>query len=74
MCGEMAGDINAVPLLLGLGLDEFSVSTSSVLKVKKLISDLNYEQMVKIANEALQFDTEGEVVKYLESLNLIRHK
>nr|WP_318084095.1 hypothetical protein [Mesomycoplasma ovipneumoniae] len=67
-------DINAVPLLLGLGLDEFSVSTSSVLKVKKLISDLNYEQMVKIANEALQFDTESEVVKYLESLNLIRHK
>lgn len=59
MCGEMAGDINAVPLLLGLGLDEFSVSTSSVLKVKKLISDLNYEQMVKIANEALQFDTEA---------------
>lgn len=73
MCGEMAGDINAVPLLLGLGLDEFSVSASSVLKVKKLISELNYQKMQEIAKKTLEFSTEEQVIKYLESLNLIRH-
>ncbi|MXR22769.1 phosphoenolpyruvate--protein phosphotransferase [Mesomycoplasma flocculare] len=73
MCGEMAGDINAIPLLLGLGLDEFSVSASSVLKVKKLISELNYHEMEQVAKKALEFATEKEVIKYLESVNLIRH-
>ncbi|ATP59730.1 phosphoenolpyruvate--protein phosphotransferase [Mesomycoplasma dispar] len=73
MCGEMAGDINAVPLLLGLGLDEFSVSASSVLKVKKLISELNYQEMQEVAQKTLELATESEVIKYLESINLIRH-
>ena len=40
MCGEMAGDQTAVPLLVGLGLDEFSMSASSVLKTRSLISKL----------------------------------
>ncbi|CRH25405.1 Phosphoenolpyruvate-protein phosphotransferase [Chlamydia trachomatis] len=44
MCGEMAGDIYAVPILLGMGLDEFSMSASSILKVKKLISNTSYEK------------------------------
>ncbi|MBG0730701.1 phosphoenolpyruvate--protein phosphotransferase [Mycoplasma sp. 'Moose RK'] len=73
MCGEMAGDVNAIPLLLGLGLDEFSVSASSILKVKKMISELEFNKMEKIANKVLEFESEDEVVKYLESLDLIRH-
>ncbi|EGP9221777.1 phosphoenolpyruvate--protein phosphotransferase, partial [Listeria monocytogenes] len=53
MCGEMAGDQTAVPLLLGLGLDEFSMSASSILKSRSLIKRLDQSEMVKLAEEAL---------------------
>ncbi|WP_396349589.1 phosphoenolpyruvate--protein phosphotransferase [Clostridium tetani] len=47
MCGEMAGKKELIPLLLGMGLDEFSMSASSILKAKKLITELNYEDCKK---------------------------
>lgn len=61
MCGEMAGDEIAIPLLLGLGLDEFSMSASSILKARKQISQLKQSELVELANEALQLSTNEEV-------------
>ncbi|MBG9980907.1 phosphoenolpyruvate--protein phosphotransferase [Facklamia sp. DSM 111018] len=52
MCGEMAGDQTAVPLLLGIGLDEFSMSASSILKTRKLISELDTKAMKELADRA----------------------
>jgi phosphotransferase system enzyme I (PtsI) len=61
MCGEMAGDEIAAPVLLGLGLDEFSMSATSILRARKMINGLNYEEMKKMASEALELDTLDEV-------------
>ncbi|EKP5625097.1 phosphoenolpyruvate--protein phosphotransferase [Listeria monocytogenes] len=66
MCGEMAGDQTAVPLLLGLGLDEFSMSASSILKSRSLIKRLDSSEMVKLAEEALNKSTAEEVVELVE--------
>ncbi|EAC7102916.1 phosphoenolpyruvate--protein phosphotransferase [Listeria monocytogenes] len=66
MCGEMAGDQTAVPLLLGLGLDEFSMSASSILKSRSLIKRLDQSEMVKLADEALNKSTAEEVVELVE--------
>ncbi|MCU09174.1 phosphoenolpyruvate--protein phosphotransferase [Listeria monocytogenes] len=66
MCGEMAGDQTAVPLLLGLGLDEFSMSASSILKSRSLIKRLYQSEMVKLAEEALNKSTAEEVVELVE--------
>ncbi len=63
MCGEMAGDQIAAPILLGLGLDEFSMSASSVLKTRSLFSKLNKSEMEALADVALnQCTTNEEVV------------
>ncbi|WJP98522.1 phosphoenolpyruvate--protein phosphotransferase [Macrococcus bovicus] len=62
MCGEMAGDTTAIPLLLGLGLDEFSMSATSILKARRQIKNLNRGQMQKLAEQALNCATQEEVV------------
>ena len=62
MCGEMAGDTLAAPVLLGLGLDEFSMSASSILPARKMINSLSKAEMEKLAAEALTKDTMEEVV------------
>ncbi|OYD26522.1 phosphotransferase system enzyme I (PtsI) [Mycoplasma testudineum] len=67
MCGEMAGDHEAIPLLLGLGLYEFSMSASSILPARKLISSLNYEKAKEMALKALDLETEKEVKDLLKS-------
>jgi len=75
MCGELAGDPMAAVLLLGLGLDEFSMSASSIPLVKKVIRSITYEQAKKIADAALLLDTHQEIVEYsakiLETLRII---
>lgn len=53
MCGEMAGDQIAVPLLLGLGLDEFSMSATSILKTRSLIKKLDSKEMKELADKAV---------------------
>jgi len=63
MCGEMAGDENAIPLLLGLGLDEFSMSATSILKARSLIKNLSKAEMEKLAEQALQLKTNDEVLE-----------
>ncbi|WP_298645929.1 phosphoenolpyruvate--protein phosphotransferase [uncultured Granulicatella sp.] len=65
MCGEMAGDQTAVPLLVGLGLDEFSMSASSVLKTRSLISKLTLSEMQALAAKAIN---ECATVQEVEAL------
>ncbi|MBT2732850.1 phosphoenolpyruvate--protein phosphotransferase [Carnobacterium sp. ISL-102] len=68
MCGEMAGDQTAVPLLLGLGLDEFSMSASSILKTRSLMKRLDTKKMTELADKAINdCDTADEVVKLVET-------
>ncbi len=67
MCGEMAGDQTAVPLLLGLGLDEFSMSASSILKTRSLMKRLSTKDMAELADKAInECDTADEVVALVE--------
>ena len=69
MCGEMAGDQTAVPLLLGLGLDEFSMSASSVLKTRSLVAKLDSKEMEKLANKAInECATVEEVIVLVEEM------
>lgn len=65
MCGEMAGDQTAVPLLVGLGLDEFSMSASSVLKTRSLIAKLTLSDMQALADKAIN---ECATVEEVEAL------
>jgi phosphotransferase system enzyme I (PtsI) len=67
MCGEMAGDEIAIPLLVGLGLDEFSMSATSILKTRAQILQLNKCEMVELANEALQMSTAEDVVQAVKT-------
>ncbi len=67
MCGEMAGDELAAPLLLGLGLDEFSMSASSILQTRKMIRSLSYAEMKVMAAEALNKSTSEEVLELVKA-------
>ena len=58
----MAGEEMAAPLLLGLGLDEFSMSASSILQSRKMIRSLKYSEMKEMADKALNMSNEAEVV------------
>ncbi|MDQ0256467.1 phosphotransferase system enzyme I (PtsI) [Evansella vedderi] len=66
MCGEMAGDPIAIPLLLGLGLDEFSMSATSILPARSQLSKLTKEEAEKAVEKALQMNTAQEVKDYVE--------
>ena len=61
MCGELAGDENATIILLGMGLDEFSMSAISVPRIKKLIRNVNYQDAKLLAEKALQQPTAAEI-------------
>ena len=61
MCGELAGDERATVLLLGMGLDEFSMSPISVPRIKKLIRNVNYQDAKLLAEKALQQPTAAEI-------------
>ena len=66
MCGEMAGEPMAVPLLLGLGLDEFSMSASSILAAREIVRSVNYEDMKLLAVRALECFNEEEVIQLIK--------
>lgn len=68
MCGEMAGDATAIPLLLGLGLDEFSMSATSILPARSQISRLSRAEMQSLAAKALQMQTAEQVVELVRSI------
>jgi phosphotransferase system enzyme I (PtsI) len=65
MCGEMSGEPSLALLLLGLGLDEFSMPSASILEIKNVIRSVTFEQARRIAEEALRLDTGAEVESYL---------
>ena len=66
MCGELAGDERATLLLLGMGLDEFSMSAISVPRIKKLIRNVNFQDAKALANAALQKPTASEIEQLIE--------
>ena len=61
MCGETAGDSKLIPIYLGFGLDEFSMSTSSVLKAKEQLSNLNYSKCKLLSEQVLSMKTTKEI-------------
>lgn len=66
MCGEAAGDQRMIPILLGMGLDEFSMSPISILPARKFITSVNYEDMKKFANEVLTMGTAEDIKAYVD--------
>lgn len=71
MCGEMAGDEIAIPILLGLGLDEFSMSASSILPARTQLLELSKEEMKSYKEELLSMGTSEDVVAFVkEKANL----
>ena len=66
MCGEMAGDILATELLVGMGIDELSMSGSTIPKVKEIITKINLASAQSLVAEVLQFDKTEEVINYLK--------
>ena len=66
MCGEAAGDTSFIPLLVGLGLDEFSMNSNSILRARKTINNLNSEECEKISEEIIQMSSAKEVEKRLK--------
>ena len=69
MCGEMAGDETAIPLLLGLGLDEFSMSATSILKARRQINGLSKNEMAELANRAINCATQDEVKELVHHIS-----
>ena len=67
MCGEMAGEPDAISVLMGLGLDEFSMSATSVLRARKIANGLSYEAMKDLAAKALQQTTAEEVLDLIHA-------
>ncbi|MFJ6990700.1 phosphoenolpyruvate--protein phosphotransferase [Limosilactobacillus mucosae] len=68
MCGEMAGDQLAMPLLLGMGLDEYSMSASSILRTRSMMKDLDTKECAKWASDAINLCyTADEVEKMVKT-------
>jgi len=67
MCGEMAGDQTAVPLLVGMGLDEFSMSATSILRTRSLMKTLDTSEMEELVDKALNdVSTNQEVIDLVD--------
>lgn len=68
MCGEMAGDQKLIPILLGMGLDEFSMSPISILPARKLVSSLSLEEAKKISDKVLSLGSANEIDEFLNTV------
>lgn len=66
MCGEMAGDPDVIPVLLGLGLDEFSMSSNAILRARKTVRSLKQSEMEVLASQALTLDSEEKVIELVK--------
>ena len=66
LCGEMAGDEIAIPLLLGMGLDKFSMSATSILKVRSQLLQLSKKEMESLVARTLQMGTSKEVIEAIK--------
>lgn len=69
MCGETAGDKRLIPIYLGMGLDEFSMSASSVLKARKQISEFTLNEAKQIAEKVLSLSTSEEIEEYIKTID-----
>jgi phosphotransferase system enzyme I (PtsI) len=69
MCGELAGDERATLLLLGMGLDEFSMSAISIPTVKKIIRNTNFAEVKALAEKALAMPTASEIEELVSDFN-----
>ena len=67
MCGEAAGDVKFIPLLVGLGLDEFSMNANKILKARKLITDLSFEECKELTNKVLELEATESVKRILDT-------
>lgn len=72
LCGEMAGDKLAIPILLGLGLDEFSVNATSILQVRSYIHQLSHTEVSEMAQKVLQMGTAEDVEAFVQQ-SLVLH-
>ena len=68
MCGELAGMTKAIPILLGFGLDEFSMNPRAIPEAKRLIGQLTDERAQKIAGHAMSFGTAAEIENYMKGI------
>ena len=68
MCGELAGDPVATMILLGLGLDEFSMTASSIPLIKNILRSVSKAECEEVANKALTMDTAEEITGYAKSV------
>jgi phosphotransferase system enzyme I (PtsI) len=66
VCGEMASDLLAAPLLLGLGIQELSMIPNNILKTRKLLSTLKHLELEKIALSVLELESEEQVISLLK--------
>jgi phosphotransferase system enzyme I (PtsI) len=62
VCGEMAGDIALIPLLVGLGMDELSVSATLVPRVKRAVQSLEIAECANLVAESLKLETPAEIL------------
>lgn len=67
VCGEMASQLSCVPLLVGMGVDELSMNTHSIPKVKKLINTITEKESRKLAKECLKLKTEQEIKNHISN-------
>ncbi|MCJ7689623.1 MAG: phosphoenolpyruvate--protein phosphotransferase [Clostridiaceae bacterium] len=67
MCGEMAGITELIPVLLGFGLDEFSMSASSILRARKTVTEASYEECIKLTEPVLSFGDSDKIKEFLEA-------
>ena len=66
MCGEVAGDSKFIPLLIGMGLDEFSMNSNKVLQTRKLITQLDRNECEKLVQEVINMTSSQEVKDRME--------
>jgi phosphoenolpyruvate-protein phosphotransferase len=66
MCGEVAGDPKLIPILAGMGLDEFSMSPSSILKARAIIRNISKADMVKYVEKVVNMPTAQEIEKFID--------
>ncbi|MFX0173872.1 MAG: phosphoenolpyruvate--protein phosphotransferase [Candidatus Hodarchaeota archaeon] len=74
VCGELAGDPIAIPLLIGLGIDELSMNPPAILQVKKAVTETSYSDCLKLIKQILSFNESSEVRSFLADLQSSREK
>ena len=70
ICGEMAGDSFFTALLIGIGVNILSMSTSRILKIKQFINSLNYKESKVLAESILKESSNEKIKRMLEDFNL----